>query len=79
MPFITKSVRKEAAIIPNIIVHPIHDQNLSFSATGIIPTAVAIVVSVIGSSRDDPASISAVNHSIFFARFILIASIRMIP
>lgn len=66
-------------MIPNIIVHPIPDQNRSFSATGTIPTAVAIVVSVIGSSREDPASISAVNHSIFFARLMLIASIKMIP
>ena len=69
----------DAAMIPNMMVNPIHDQNLSLRAIGRIPRAVVTVVRSIGSSRDDPASTRAVTHSIHFLRFSLIADMRMIP
>ena len=62
-----------------MIVNPIPDQNLSLRAIGRIPSAVVTVVRSIGSRRDDPASTSAVTHSIHFLRFSLIAEMRMIP
>jgi hypothetical protein len=55
--------------MPNIIVNHIPDQNLSRRAIGSIQSAVVIVVSVIGSRRDEPASTSAVNPFIPFSRF----------
>jgi hypothetical protein len=72
-------VRSVVAIIPKIIVNPIPDQNLSLRAIGSIHKTVVTVVRTIGSSRDDPASTSAINPSIHFLRFWFIASMRIIP
>ena len=69
----------DAAMTPNMMVNPIHDQNLSLSAIGSIPSAVVTVVRSIGSRRDDPASTRAVIPSIHLFRFSLIAEIRIIP